>query len=243
MQRTQPATEDYPRGQFSPGRPTIISAQNLTRVFGSGDRAVTAVNQVNLEVVSGEFLAVVGRSGSGKTTLLNLLAGLDQPTSGSVRFQGQELTEFSESQMVELRRHNIGFIFQSFGLIPLLSAFENVELPLHIGGISWRERRRRAWDALGLVGLGPRARHRPYELSGGEQQRVAIARALVTGPKVVFADEPTGELDTATGMSIAKILKDTAIEQGVTVIVATHDLALAAMSNRTVEMTDGELSG
>ena len=243
MQRTQPATGDSTHGQSSSGRPTIISTQNLTRVFGSGERAVTAVDQVNLEVASGEFLAVVGRSGSGKTTLLNLLAGLDQPTSGSVRFQGQELTAFSEAQLVELRRHNIGFIFQSFGLIPLLSAFENVELPLHIGGISWRERRRRAGDALGLVGLGPRARHRPYELSGGEQQRVAIARALVTGPDVVFADEPTGELDTATGMSIGKILKDIATEQGVTVIVATHDLALAAMSNRTVEMTDGDLSG
>ena len=243
MRRTQPATGDYPHGRFSSVRPTIISTQSLTRVFGSGDRAVTAVNQVNLEVVSGEFLAVVGRSGSGKTTLLNLLAGLDQPTSGSVRFQGQELTAFSESQLVELRRHNIGFIFQSFGLISLLSAFENVELPLHISGISWRERRRRTWDTLGLVGLVPRAKHRPYELSGGEQQRVAIARALVTGPEVVFADEPTGELDTATGMSIAKILKDIATEQGVTVIVATHDLALAAMSNRTVEIIDGELPG
>ena len=243
MPPTQPVTGDYPRGQSSSGRPAIISTQNLTRVFGSGDRAVTAVNQVNLEVVSGEFLAVVGRSGSGKTTLLNLLAGLDQPTAGSVLFQGQELTAFSESQMVELRRRQIGFIFQSFGLIPLLSAFENVELPLHISGVTWRERRRRAGDALGMVGLGPRAKHRPYELSGGEQQRVAIARALVTGPEVVFADEPTGELDTATGTSIAKILKDIATEQGVTVIVATHDLALAAMSDRTVEMIDGALSG
>ncbi len=126
MQRPQPTTEDYPPGRISSGRPTIISTHNLTRVFGSGDRSVTAVNGVNLEVVSGEFLAVVGRSGSGKTTLLNLLAGLDQPTAGSVRFEGQELTAFSESQLVELRRRYIGFIFQSFGLIPLLSAFENV---------------------------------------------------------------------------------------------------------------------
>ena len=242
MQRPQPTTGDYPPGQFSSGRPTIIATKDLTRVFGSGDRAVTAVNRVNLEVVSGEFLAVVGRSGSGKTTLLNLLAGLDQPSSGSVQFQGQELTAFSESQLVELRRRHIGFIFQSFGLIPLLSAFENVELPLHISGVSWRERRRRASEALALVGLGPRAKHRPYELSGGEQQRVAIARALVTGPDVVFADEPTGELDTATGMSIGNILKDIATQQGVTVIVATHDLVLAGMSNRTVEMTDGELT-
>ena len=144
MQPPHQTTGDYPPRQFSSGRPTIISTTDLTRVFGSGDRAVTAVNRVNLEVATGEFLAVVGRSGSGKTTLLNLLAALDQPTTGSVRFQGQDLAAFSESQLVDLRRHNIGFIFQSFGLIPLLSAIENVELPLHISGVSWRERRRRA---------------------------------------------------------------------------------------------------
>jgi putative ABC transport system ATP-binding protein len=208
-------------------------------VFGSGDGAVTAVNQVSLDIFTGEFLAITGRSGSGKTTLLNLIAGLDQPTEGSVVFEGRDLTTLSEAELVELRRNKIGFVFQSFGLMPLLSAYENVELPLHILGVSWRERRRRAMETLELVGLGPRARHRPYELSGGEQQRVAISRALVAGPDVVFADEPTGELDSNTGMAIANILKDIAKLRGVTVIVVSHDLALAAMCDRRVELVDG----
>ena len=220
----------------------IISAVELTRLFGSGPRAVTAVNRVTLDIFSGEFLAVPGRSGSGKTTLLNLLAGLDLPTAGKVLFGGRDLSDFSELELLELRRRKIGFVFQSFGLIPLLSACENVELPLHISGVSWRERRRRAMEILGIVGLGPRARHRPYELSGGEQQRVSIARALVTGPEVVFADEPTGELDTTTAMSIAAILRDITRERGVTVVVATHDPTLAGKSDRSVELVDGAFS-
>ncbi len=222
---------------------SIIFAQDLTRVFGSGQQSVAAVCGVNLSVQSGEFLSIIGRSGSGKTTLLNLMAGLDQPTSGTLWFQGRDLSALSEAELVELRRHKIGFIFQSFGLIPLLSAFENVELPLHISGVPWRERRRRASEVLEMVGLGPRSRHRPYELSGGEQQRVAIARALVSGPDVVFADEPTGELDSTTGANVSTILRDIARERGVTVIVATHDLALAEMTSRTVEIEDGVLKG
>jgi ABC-type lipoprotein export system ATPase subunit len=239
MQITQPASGDHGTGGGSYPEPTIISTENLSRSFGWGDGAVTAVNDVDLVVSTGEFLSLVGRSGSGKTTLLNLMAGLDQPTSGKVWFQGKHLGSFSESEMVQLRRRDIGFIFQSFGLIPLLSAHENVELPLHISGVSWRERRRRAAEVLELVGLGSRTDHRPYELSGGEQQRVAIARALVSNPEVLFADEPTGELDAATGMSIANILRDVAREQGVTVIVATHDLTLSGMSDRVLQMADG----
>ena len=145
----------------------IISTTEVSRVFGSGDNMVTAVDRVTVDVESRELLALVGRSGSGKTTLMNLMAGLDQPSSGSVTFQGRDLSRLSEKELVGLRRHGIGFIFQSFGLIPLLSAFENVELPLHISGVPWRERRRRALETLELVGLGPRAKHRPYELSGG----------------------------------------------------------------------------
>ena len=217
----------------------VISARDLHRVFGAGDVAVSAVNGISLDVAQGEFLAVVGRSGSGKTTLLNLLSGLDRPTSGHVMFQGRDLTQLSEGDLVELRRRNIGFVFQSFGLMPLLSALENVELPLHISGISWRERRRRAHEALNMVGLGLRSRHRPYELSGGEQQRVSIARALVTGADVIFADEPTGELDTTTAASIGAILQEVARDRKATVITATHDLALAAMSDRIVRMVDG----
>ncbi len=220
----------------------ILSARGLTRIFGAGTAAVRAVNGVDLDIGPGEFLAVLGRSGSGKTTLLNLLAGLDQPTAGAVYFEGRNLAELTEGQLVELRRNRIGFVFQSFGLIPLLSAYENVELPLHIGGTAWRERRQRAAQALELVGLGSRMGHRPYELSGGEQQRVAIARALVTNPAALFADEPTGELDSATGQAIAAILRDIAKERGVTVIAATHDLALAGMSSRAVAMADGTLT-
>ena len=219
----------------------IISVRGLTRVFGSGESAVTAVNGIDLDIYTQEFLAVTGRSGSGKTTLLNLMAGLDRPTAGTVFIDGLDLAALPESDLVELRRRSIGFVFQSFGLMPLLSAQENVELPLHIGGISWRERRRRALEALDLVSLGPRAQHRPYELSGGEQQRVAIARALVTGPDVVFADEPTGELDSATAISVATILRDTAQHKRVTVIVVTHDLMLARMADRRVNLTDGVL--
>ena len=220
---------------------SLIATEDLSRIFGSGETAVTAVNAVNLEVPQGELMAVVGRSGSGKTTLLNLMSGLDRPTNGKVIFQGRDLTTFSESDLVELRRHKIGFVFQSFGLMPLLSAQENVELPLHISGVSWRERRRRAMASLDLVGLGSRARHRPYELSGGEQQRVSIARALVTGPEAIFADEPTGELDTTTALSIGSILKDVVKESKATIIIATHDLTLAGICDSVIQIADGAL--
>ena len=218
----------------------VITAVEVSRVFGSGATAVTALSAISLTIVRGEFLAVTGRSGSGKTTLLNLLSGLDRPSTGTVHFNGNDLAELRESDLVEMRRHKIGFVFQSFGLMPLLSAQENVELPLHIGGMSWRERRQRATEALRAVGLGTRARHRPFELSGGEQQRVSIARALVVQPEVVFADEPTGELDTATARSIAETLGDVAASRRATVIVATHDLDLAAMAQRRLDLVDGE---
>ena len=217
----------------------VITAVGVSRVFGSGDTAVTALSIINLTVERGDFLAVTGRSGSGKTTLLNLLSGLDKPSSGAVEFDGDDLANLRESDLVDMRRRKIGFVFQSFGLMPLLSAQENVELPLHIGGVSWRERRQRSYDALEAVGLGTRVRHRPFELSGGEQQRVSIARALVTGPEVVFADEPTGELDTATARSIAETLGEVAASRRATVIVATHDLDLAATAQRRLDLVDG----
>ena len=212
-------------------------------MFGAGSGAVVAVNQVTLDISPGETLALMGRSGSGKTTLLNLLSGLDQPTSGQALFHGRDLATFNEAELVQMRRQGISFIFQSFGLMPLLSAQENVEMPLHLSGIGWRERRRRALEALELVGLRSRARHRPYEMSGGEQQRAAIARALVTGPDVVFADEPTGELDTTTAGHIAGILQDIAAQRDTTVLIATHDRAMAADCHRTLELVDGALAG
>lgn len=219
----------------------VIKAINISRKFGTGDAAVTAVKDVNLKVKQGEFLAITGRSGSGKTTLLNLLGGLDQPTQGQILLQNRDLSDMSDPEMVKLRRQNIGFIFQSFGLLPLLSAYENVELPLHIRGYSWRDRRTLAHETLELVGLSGRTSHRPYELSGGEQQRVAIARALAPNPQIVFADEPTGELDTATGISISNILKNISSERAVTVIVATHDPVISQISDRVIDIMDGEI--
>ena len=219
-----------------------LATEAVVREFGNGESAVRAVDSVTVNIAPGEFVALVGRSGSGKTTLLNLLAGLDRPSDGRVWFEGRELSDLSEKELVGLRRQRIGFVFQSFGLIPLLSAFENVELPLHIGGVSWRERRRLANEALELVGLLGRSGHRPYELSGGEQQRVAIARALVAGPSVVFADEPTGELDSVTAESIGGILREIGASRGVTVVTATHDLMLADMADRRLQMADGRIT-
>jgi ABC-type lipoprotein export system ATPase subunit len=220
----------------------LISARGLSRAFGSDERRVAAVRGVDMDIYPGEFLAVVGRSGSGKTTLLNLLSGLDRPTEGAVLFQGRSLAEFSEAELSALRRSGVSFVFQSFALLPLLSAYENVELSLHIGGVGRGERRRRSEEALALVGLATRAHHRPYELSGGEQQRVAIARALVTEPRVIFADEPTGELDSTTGLAIATLLREAVSQRGVTAIVATHDLQLAGFADRIVEMVDGAIA-
>ena len=218
-----------------------LVTEAVSRDFGQGDSAVRAVDGVSLSIGSGEFVALVGRSGSGKTTLLNLLAGLDRPSDGKVWFEGREISQLPDKELVKLRRERLGFVFQSFGLIPLLSAFENVELPLHISGASWRERRRKANEALDMVGLTGRVGHRPYELSGGEQQRVAIARALVAGPTVLFADEPTGELDSVTAQTIGGIMREIGASRGVTVVTATHDLMLADMADRRLQMADGRI--
>jgi putative ABC transport system ATP-binding protein len=217
----------------------IISARRVSRVFGSGEQQVMAVNQVDMDVSRGEFLAVVGRSGSGKTTLLNLLSGLDRPSSGSVLFEGREIGELPDIELVKLRRYRMSFIFQSFALLPLLSAYENVELPLRIQGVAMGERRRKVEQALAKVGLAPRSHHRPYELSGGEQQRVGIARAIVTSPQVIFADEPTGELDSTNAQMVGDILRDITSKDGVTMVVVTHDLSVAGMADRIVELVDG----
>jgi putative ABC transport system ATP-binding protein len=184
----------------------LVSAHSLERVFSIGSEKIRAIHNIDLDVEPGRLLVITGRSGSGKTTLLNLLGGLDSPTSGSVFFQGQDLSKLSEWELTQLRRRHIGFVFQSFGLLPLLSAYENVELPLRIGEWDRSERHERAEDCLDKVGLTGRMRHRPYELSGGELQRLAIARALAHRPSLILADEPTGELDLATGTSIFNLL-------------------------------------
>ncbi|HEY94291.1 MAG TPA: ABC transporter ATP-binding protein [Dehalococcoidia bacterium] len=218
---------------------TLVTATNLARTFVIGSEEVHAVHDVNLEVVSGKLLAITGRSGSGKTTLLNLLAGLDTPTSGTVYFEGQDLSKLAEWELTELRRHRIGFVFQSFGLLPLLSAFENVELPLRIAKWDRDERHRRAELCIDQVGLSARARHRPYELSGGELQRLAIARALVHQPSLILADEPTGELDLATGQAIYALLKEISSQENVGIVVATHDVLMAEVADEIKEISDG----
>ncbi len=219
----------------------IISATNLTRTFKIGSQDVNALEGVNLEVYPGQFIALIGRSGSGKTTLLNLLAGLDNPTKGTILFLGQDLSKVSPNQLLEIRRHKIGFVFQSFGLIPLLSAFENVELPLRIAGVSGKVREQRAWESLEIVGLTKRAKHRSYELSGGEQQRVAIARAIVHRPQIILADEPTGELDSANAVSIFTLFKEMVNQERVTVVVATHDISLVNLADIKYELRNGAL--
>jgi putative ABC transport system ATP-binding protein len=221
----------------------IVEALGLCRDFPSGDSVVHALRGVNLSVMPGELLAVRGRSGSGKTTLLNLLGGLDRPTSGRVMLEGVDVSTMSEPDLVELRRRRVAFVFQAFGLIPILSAAENVEVPLRLVRAGAAARDARVHELLELVGLAGRARHRPYELSGGEQQRVAIARALANRPALLLGDEPTGQLDLETGRRIMQLIRAAVQREGVTAIVATHDQAMLEVADRVVELRDGMLAG
>jgi ABC-type lipoprotein export system ATPase subunit len=222
------------------GAPTI-EAIDVTRTFQLAGEDVTAVRKLSFNVYHGQFIALVGRSGSGKTTLLNLLAGLDHPTTGKVLFEGRDMAGYSERDFIELRRNRIGVVFQSFALLPLLSAYENVELPMRIAGLSARERSERTREALDMVALSRRARHRPYELSGGEQQRVSIARAVAMRPDIVLADEPTGELDSNNAQSIFGLFREMVSDQGMSVIATTHDHTLLDMADRIYTMHDGEI--
>ncbi|MBI2765112.1 MAG: ABC transporter ATP-binding protein [Chloroflexi bacterium] len=219
-----------------------VTATEVSRKFHLGSEDVWAVRDVSLTVAPGEMLALVGRSGSGKTTLMNILAGLDRPTSGEVVIDGERVDTMSEKELTELRRHKLGFVFQSFGLLPLLSAHENVELPLRIAGYRHGERVKRAKRALDIVGLTRRSDHRPYELSGGEQQRVAIARAIATEPSLILADEPTGELDSSTALAVFSLLRELARTEGITVITCTHDRLVMEMADRVEELADGHLT-
>ena len=219
----------------------LLELVNLSKSYVSESEEINPLRNINLKIYKGQFIAVVGRSGSGKTTLLNVMAGLDEPTSGDILIQGSNMTAMDENALTEIRRTTIGFIFQSFGLLPLLSAFENVELPLRISGVDYNERFNRTKEALDIVGLNPRSNHRPYELSGGEQQRVSIARAIVTKPAIILADEPTGELDSTNAKSIFGLFKDMVVEQGMTIIAATHDSSLLSMADEVKEIRDGAL--
>lgn len=237
MNQTTSQPVDAPRSNTP-----IIDVQEASRVFQLGSETVYAVRNINLTIQRGKFVTLVGRSGSGKTTLLNLLAGLDSPTSGRVLFDGEDVARFSEGELIQLRRRRIGVVFQSFALLPLLSAYENVELPLRIAGVGAGERRDRTEDVLELVGLTRRAKHRPFELSGGEQQRISIARAVAMQPDVMLADEPTGELDSVNAGRIFGLFREMADERGMTIVATTHDRTLLDLADEIHEIHDGQLA-
>ncbi len=217
----------------------LVEARGVDKTFGTGETAVHALRTVSLQVDAGQLVVVKGRSGSGKTTLLNCLGGLETPDAGTVRIDGADLATMSSDDLVQLRRHRIGYVFQSFGLLPILSAAENVGVPMRLAGRDPRERDARVLELLSLVGLEGHAHQRPYELSGGQQQRVAIARALANDPAVLVADEPTGQLDTATGRAVMDLLRDLVHSRRLTAVVATHDPVMVAMADRVIDLADG----
>src|SRR3954451_18639663 len=230
-------------GQVTPEVPLatqrVVSADSITRRYGEGESAVDALRGVSLQVMSGELSAVMGPSGSGKSTLMHILAGLDRPTSGRVPTAGEDITEMNDNELTLLRRRHIGFIFQFFNLLPMLTAEENIVLPLSLAGVkpdpAWVE------ELIEKVGLGDRRGHRPSELSGGQQQRVAIARSLVTRPTVLFADEPTGNLDSTTSEEILQLLRHSVDQYGQTIVMVTHDAGAAAVADRSMFLADGQL--
>ncbi len=221
---------------------TMVSVTDVTRSYGSGDGAVHALRGVSFEVEQGELVTLVGRSGSGKTTLLNCLGGLDRPTAGQVVVDGLEVTKLGEGGLAALRRDTVAFIFQTFGLIPVLSAAENVGMPLRLRRAPTAQREERVAMLLELVGLADHAKQRPGELSGGQQQRVAIARALANTPRLLIADEPTGQLDSETGHAVMALLRDVVRSEGMTAVISTHDPSMLELSDRTLHLADGRLA-
>lgn len=221
--------------------PYIIETHDLQRIYRIGAREVHALRGINLQITSGHFIALKGRSGSGKTTLLNCLSGLDHPTVGSVEVSGRDLAKMDERALTEWRRKEVGFIFQSFGLIPTLSAYENVELMLRISGAPGKERSKRANYVLNLMGLTKWSHHRPYELSGGQQQRVAIARALANQPRLILADEPTGELDSNTSREMLSLFRQIVEQEHITLLMSSHDPLVDGYVDQVLQMKDGEI--
>ncbi len=222
---------------------SVVELAAVHKTYVGGRQSVHALQSVDLSVEPGSLVAVHGRSGSGKTTLLNVVGGLDRADTGSIVVCGVDLMSASDSDLTELRRDRVAFVFQGFGLLPMLSAAENVEVPLRLQGRGGRDRAERVDELLDLVGLGGRASHRPNELSGGEQQRVAIARALAASPHLLIADEPTGQLDSRTGAEIMLLIRRVVAERGVAVVVATHDLSIIEVADRTLELSDGRVVG
>lgn len=217
----------------------VVNVQEVTKDYVLKSGVVKALKGINLQVKRGEYISIMGPSGSGKTTLFNMIGGLDRPTSGSVFIDGMNLAKMNDRQLAWVRSRKIGYIFQTFNLIPVLSAQDNVALPMIFLGIKKEERLRKAAELLGVVGLGDRLTHRPHELSGGQQQRVAIARALANNPSIILADEPTGNLDLATGLSIVQLLYRLKVERSTTVICATHDLKMVDVSDKLAWLRDG----
>ncbi|UUZ94667.1 ABC transporter ATP-binding protein [Paenibacillus sp. P25] len=220
----------------------IIEAAGVARTFGKGPGAVHALRGANLKIAAGRLVALRGRSGSGKTTLLNMLGSLDRPTEGAIYFKGKEITAWTDKRRNELRRKELGLIFQSFALVPFMSAYENVEFGLRIAGIPAGERRHAAEQALDFVGLKARMKHRPFEMSGGEQQRVAIARAIAHRPSPLLADEPTAELDSKMGPQVMKVFKDLVQSEGMTIILTTHDPAIMEIVDQVYALEDGHIA-
>ncbi|MEV4706073.1 ABC transporter ATP-binding protein [Actinoplanes sp. NPDC049316] len=220
----------------------LVTVRGIHRTFGAGPAAVHALRDVSFDVEAGRMVALVGRSGSGKTTLLNVIGGLDRPDAGSVLVDGEEITALDEDGLSRLRRDKVSYVFQTFGLIPVLSAAENVGAPLRLARTAAAEREKRVRLLLDLVGLAEHAEQRPGELSGGQQQRVAIARALAASPRLLIADEPTGQLDAETGRSVMALLRGVVESEGVTVLVSTHDPVMMALADRVVRIADGRLA-
>ncbi|MEU2495367.1 ABC transporter ATP-binding protein [Streptomyces sp. NPDC007883] len=220
----------------------MVRVEDLHRSYGTGAAAVHALRGVSFEVPRGELVALRGRSGSGKTTLLNLVGGLDSPDRGTITVDGTDLSGLGEDGLLALRRDRIGFVFQSFGLIPILTAAENVGVPMRLRGTEPREREERVGLLLSLVGLADQAAQRPGELSGGQQQRVAVARALANRPALLIADEPTGQLDAETGLAVMELLRAVVRSEGVTALVATHDAQLLGLADRVLALSDGEIA-
>jgi putative ABC transport system ATP-binding protein len=222
---------------------TIVETKNVCKTYGMNGVAVEAVRGIDLTVNAGEFVALVGPSGSGKSSLLYLIGAMDSPTSGEVLFEGRDLAKLRDGPRTDLRAKNIGFVFQTFNLLPTLNAFENIEIAMRLGGMGRSERQSRAAELLGRVGLSERAKHQPRYLSGGERQRVAIARALGNHPRLLLADEPTGNLDSKTGTGILELLRKVCSEDGQTIIMVTHDFRAASYADRVLVMRDGRIRG
>ncbi len=219
----------------------LLKALGLKRVFGRGESAITALKDVQLEIPAGSMVALKGKSGSGKTTLLNILAALDEPTEGQVLFRGREITRMSAKERSALRRKEIGLVFQSFGLVALMNAYENVEFGLRIAGAPVKTNREAAESALEQVGMKGRMKHRPGELSGGEQQRVAIARAIAHKPVLLIADEPTAELDTRMGMQVMRVFRELVSDSGMTVVLSTHDPGIMKLVDHVIALENGRI--